>query len=131
MNILEFQGWLYTEMFVPQNLSVLLTCNGVNELYVNDESYVGNIYGNSVIKASLSLIEGMSIIRLHVKGKQTVRVKCTIEESTLSNHYKVFPNVVIPDLLEGELTGEYIGVVISNNHVNNANIEATVYIILK
>lgn len=56
VEILEFQGWLYTELFVPKNTTVLMSCEGVNAFYINNNSYVGNIYHNNIIKYNIIYI---------------------------------------------------------------------------
>lgn len=62
VEILEFQGWLYTELFVPRNITVLISCDGVNTFYINNNSYVGNIYQNDIIKYLLFLYITIEIV---------------------------------------------------------------------
>ena len=113
--ITEWQGWIVGEFAVNgNNVNVVLQCQYVHTVFVDDIVVAGDVYRRHWIKFSVSLSKGIHTIYARLRGKGPQYFRC--ELSTMSSAFEISPPHYMPDLYNTYLISKFLYIPISNHH---------------
>eukprot|EP00026_Physarum_polycephalum_P002049 Phypoly_transcript_02053.p1 GENE.Phypoly_transcript_02053~~Phypoly_transcript_02053.p1 ORF type:complete len:900 (+),score=110.07 Phypoly_transcript_02053:31-2730(+) len=125
VTITEFQGWAVSEVFTHEG-RYLASCNGIHTFQIDDTTYVGDQYSTGNVHAVVHLEEDTHIFRVRVRAKGKGIFGCKLEIIDDSKGPLRVYAPVKPDLVDGQLFSEYVGIPVQNVGPSFVGVEFTI-----
>lgn len=91
----EFQAWVVGSLKVPAGGRITVHCEAVHTLTINGKLLAGDVYSRG-LRAAIELPAGVHPVRMKLRGKATVAVRCSASAPSLRLHLS--RPLVLPDI---------------------------------
>eukprot|EP00040_Diaphanoeca_grandis_P035897 m.226831 g.226831 ORF g.226831 m.226831 type:complete len:1081 (-) comp33503_c0_seq1:276-3518(-) len=115
-----WSGWGRGHFFSPKRQNISVLCTGTDLFYVNDEPFVGDLYGNTNQWVTTEVDEGMHVVSTRILSSHSLQFRCNVKEPSAPEaevaDYIVHDPPFLPDLVEGLLLTGGFPIPITNLH---------------
>eukprot|EP01133_Synstelium_polycarpum_P013893 gene13893-16389_t len=112
-----FSGWGLSDFTLDNDEIVVITCQGVAKMYLDNHVLQGDTYGSGIAFQSMSLFAGTHTVRTRIIGSEGAGFICsvsTVDPSTSASLMLVLEDTIVPDIVNNAFASPYVSITVLN-----------------